>query len=104
MTRRLAQLAIGLWLFGISLAMVIRSGLGNAPWDVLHQGLANHLPITIGQAVIMMSLVVLAFLEIPLLPHSGTKWALAENQTGGVRTFSPRSRAASRWRSSKVTN
>ncbi|MEI2669733.1 MAG: hypothetical protein V9G13_01020 [Marmoricola sp.] len=70
MTRRLAQLVVGLWFFGISLAMVIRSGLGNAPWDVLHQGLANHLPITIGQAVIMMSLVVLA-LWIPLREKPG---------------------------------
>ncbi len=73
MTRRLAQLLIGLWLFGISLAMVIRSGLGNASWDVLHQGLANHLPITIGQAVILMSLLVLLF-WIPLreIPGVGT--------------------------------
>ncbi|MEZ5162106.1 MAG: hypothetical protein R2709_15940 [Marmoricola sp.] len=73
MTRRLAQLLIGLWLFGISLAMVIRSGLGNASWDVLHQGLANHLPITIGQAVILMSLLVL-LVWIPLreIPGVGT--------------------------------
>jgi len=72
-TRRLAQLLIGLWLFGISLAMVIRSGLGNASWDVLHQGLANHLPITIGQAVILMSLLVL-LVWIPLreIPGVGT--------------------------------
>ncbi len=73
MTRRLAQLVVGLWFFGISLAMVIRSGLGNAPWDVLHQGLANHLPITIGQAVILMSLLVL-LVWIPLreIPGVGT--------------------------------
>ena len=53
--------------------MMIRATLGNAPWDVLHQGLAIHLPITIGQAVILMSLVVLLF-WIPLreLPGLGT--------------------------------
>jgi uncharacterized membrane protein YczE len=39
--------------------MVIRATLGNAPWDVLHQGLAGHLPISIGTAVIAMSVVVL---------------------------------------------
>ena len=71
--RRLAQLAVGLALYGVTLGMMIRATLGNAPWDVLHQGLAIHLPITIGQAVIVMSLVVL-LLWIPLreLPGLGT--------------------------------
>lgn len=71
--RRLAQLAVGLTLYGLTLAMMIRAILGNAPWDVLHQGLAIHLPISIGTAVIAMSLVVL-LLWIPLreLPGLGT--------------------------------
>ncbi|HET6168344.1 MAG TPA: hypothetical protein VFE07_16050 [Marmoricola sp.] len=57
--RRLSQLVIGLVLYGLTLAMMIRSTLGNAPWDVLHQGLAVHLPITIGTALVAMSAVVL---------------------------------------------
>lgn len=71
--RRLTQLAVGLALYGLTLGMMIRATLGNAPWDVLHQGLAMHLPISIGQAVILMSLVVL-LLWIPLreLPGLGT--------------------------------
>jgi uncharacterized membrane protein YczE len=71
--RRLSQLAVGLALYGVTLGMMIRATLGNAPWDVLHQGMAMHLPITIGQAVILMSLVVLLF-WIPLreLPGLGT--------------------------------
>ena len=71
--RRLAQLALGLALYGVTLAMMIRATLGNAPWDVLHQGMAIHLPISIGTAVIVMSLVVL-LLWIPLseLPGLGT--------------------------------
>jgi uncharacterized membrane protein YczE len=70
---RLVQLSFGLVLYGATLAMLIRSTLGNAPWDVLHQGLAKHLPITIGQAVIGMSVVVL-LLWIPLreMPGLGT--------------------------------
>ena len=68
--RRLTQLALGLVLYGATLAMLIRSTLGNAPWDVLHQGLAEHLPITIGQAVIVMSLVVL-LLWLPLREYPG---------------------------------
>ncbi|WP_051277346.1 YitT family protein [Marmoricola sp. URHB0036] len=71
--RRLSQLALGLALYGLTLGMMIRATLGNAPWDVLHQGMAIHLPISIGQAVIVMSLVVLLF-WIPLreLPGLGT--------------------------------
>ncbi|HET9501626.1 MAG TPA: hypothetical protein VFO98_15335 [Marmoricola sp.] len=71
--RRLLQLTAGLLLYGLTLAMIIRSTLGNAPWDVLHQGLALHLPLTIGQAVVVMSIVVL-LLWIPLreLPGLGT--------------------------------
>jgi uncharacterized membrane protein YczE len=73
LTRRLSQLAFGLVLYGFTLALIIRAAIGNAPWDVLHQGLAKHLPITIGEAVIAMSLVVL-LLWIPLkeLPGLGT--------------------------------
>ena len=73
LTRRLIQLALGLVLYGVTLAMLIRATLGNASWDVLHQGMALHLPITIGTAVIVMSLVVLLF-WIPLreLPGPGT--------------------------------
>ncbi len=73
LARRLAQLAAGLVLYGLTLAMIIRAAVGNAPWDVLHQGMARHLPISIGTAVILMSLVVLLF-WIPLreLPGLGT--------------------------------
>ena len=44
-----------------------------APWDVLHSGLIQHLPITLGQAVVMVSFVVL-LLWIPLreMPGIGT--------------------------------
>lgn len=70
LTRRLTQLAIGLVLYGLTLAMMIRATLGNASWDVLHQGLASRLPISIGTAVIVMSLVVL-LLWIPLRETPG---------------------------------
>ena len=71
--RRLSQLLVGLLLYGVTLAMIIRGTLGNAPWDVLHQGLAKHLPLSIGTAVIAVSLLVL-LLWIPLreMPGLGT--------------------------------
>jgi uncharacterized membrane protein YczE len=71
--RRLSQLAVGLVLYGLTLAMIIRATLGNAPWDVLHQGMARHLPISIGTAVIAMSLVVLlAWIPLREMPGLGT--------------------------------
>ncbi len=71
--RRLVQLAVGLTLFGVSMAMVIRSVLGQLPWDVLHVGIAGHVPLSIGAVIIVMSFVVL-LLWIPLrqMPGLGT--------------------------------
>nr|WP_242679965.1 hypothetical protein [Nocardioides sp. IC4_145] len=73
MPRRLVQLYVGLVLYGVSLGMMVRSDLGLAPWDVLHSGLIRYLPITLGQAVVLMSFVVL-LLWIPLreMPGLGT--------------------------------
>lgn len=71
--RRFAQLLAGLALYGLSLAMIIRSSLGNAPWDVLHQGMARIWPISIGAAVIVMSVVVLAaWVPLRERPGAGT--------------------------------
>jgi uncharacterized membrane protein YczE len=68
--RRLPQLFVGLVLYGVSLAMMVRGDLGLAPWDVLHSGLIRHVPITLGQAVVVMSFVVLV-LWIPLRESPG---------------------------------
>jgi uncharacterized membrane protein YczE len=71
--RRLLQLYVGLVLYGASLAMMIRGDLGLAPWDVLHSGLTHHLPITIGQAVVLMSFVVLiGWIPLREMPGIGT--------------------------------
>jgi uncharacterized membrane protein YczE len=71
--RRLPQLYVGLVLYGVSLAMMIRGHLGLAPWDVLHSGLIRHLPITIGQAVVLMSFVVLiGWIPLREMPGIGT--------------------------------
>lgn len=36
---RLVWLLVGLFLYGASMAMVLRGSLGQIPWDVLHVGL-----------------------------------------------------------------
>lgn len=68
--RRLPQLVVGLLLYGASLAMMVRGALGLAPWDVLHSGFIRHVPMTIGQAVVLLSFVVL-LLWIPLREKPG---------------------------------
>ena len=68
--RRLPQLFLGLFLYGASLALMVRGALGLAPWDVLHSGFIRHVPITLGQAVVLLSFVVLLF-WIPLREQPG---------------------------------
>lgn len=68
--RRLPQLGVGLVLYGASLALMVRGDLGLAPWDVLHSGAIRHLPITLGQAVVLFSFVVL-LLWLPLRERPG---------------------------------
>jgi uncharacterized membrane protein YczE len=70
LTRRLGQLLLGLALYGVSMGLMIRSTLGQLPWDVLHYGLALHLPLTIGQVVVATSFLVL-LLWIPLRQAPG---------------------------------
>jgi uncharacterized membrane protein YczE len=68
--RRLPQLYAGLVLYGLSIAMMVTAHLGNAPWDVLHSGLARHFPITLGEALVIVSFAVMV-LWIPLRETPG---------------------------------
>ncbi|GAB3998443.1 membrane protein YczE [Nocardioides marmoraquaticus] len=71
--RRLVQLYLGLALYGMTLAMVLRATLGNAPWDVLHQGMARHLPMSVGTAIVVASgLVLLLWVPLREKPGVGT--------------------------------
>jgi uncharacterized membrane protein YczE len=72
-TRRLVQLFAGLLLYGASLAFLLRAGLGLAPWDVLHQGLAERTGATVGSMVVAVSFVVLlAWIPLRQRPGFGT--------------------------------
>jgi uncharacterized membrane protein YczE len=70
MRRRLVQLYLGLVLYGFSTSLLVLSGLGLAPWDVLHQGLAKHSSLAIGTWSIVVGLFVL-LLWIPLRERPG---------------------------------
>lgn len=70
---RLARLLVGLWLYGVSNALLMRSTLGGSPWVVFHEGAARHLPLSLGTIMVLVALVVL-LLWIPLrqMPGLGT--------------------------------
>ncbi|MFJ8694640.1 membrane protein YczE [Streptomyces roseolilacinus] len=68
--RRLTQLTAGLLLYGASSALLVRSGLGLEPWNVLHQGLSRLTGLSIGVIVTIMGAVVL-LLWIPLRQRPG---------------------------------
>ena len=67
---RLAQLLVGLLLYGLSAALLVRSRLGLDPWDVFHQGLARQTGLAIGTWVVIVSGAVL-LLWIPLRQRPG---------------------------------
>ena len=68
--RRVPQLLVGLVLFGTSMALQIRAGLGLNPWDVLHEGLTAHAPWSFGVTTAITGVLVL-LLWIPLRQRPG---------------------------------
>jgi len=70
---RLVQLYVGLVAYAVSMALVINSDLGNMPWDVLNQGLARTIGLSIGFWVIAFGLVILlAWIPLRERPGLGT--------------------------------
>ncbi|WP_446663872.1 membrane protein YczE [Flexivirga sp. B27] len=67
---RLVRLFVGLTLYGLAMAIFVRAGFGLDPWDVFHYGVAEHLGLDLGTAVILVSIPVL-LLWIPLRQWPG---------------------------------
>lgn len=71
--RRFVQLQVGLVLYGVSMALMIGSGLGLDPWDVFHQGVAEVTGLRFGWVVIAVgALVLLAWIPLRQRPGIGT--------------------------------
>ncbi|MDN3267508.1 hypothetical protein [Streptomyces sp. MA15] len=70
LVRRLFQLYAGLALYGASSALLVRSGLGLEPWNVLHQGLSERTGLSMGVVLTAVGAAVL-LLWIPLRQRPG---------------------------------
>lgn len=62
---RLFRLNLGLFIYGLALAMVVNARVGIPPWDVFAQGISIQLHTSYGIASIIVSTIVLIF-WIPL--------------------------------------
>lgn len=106
--RRFIQLIAGLVMFGVGIGLMLQSGLGLPPWDVLHQGLAERFGLSVGIWSILVSVAVL-LLWLPLrepygigtllnaiivgvlidvtvvvVPQPGPSWLAWAMQVGGI--------------------
>lgn len=106
--RKFVQLIAGLVMFGVGIGLMLQSGLGLPPWDVLHQGLAERFGLSVGIWSILVSVAVL-LLWLPLrepygigtllnaiivgvlidvtvvvVPQPGPSWLAWAMQVGGI--------------------
>ncbi len=73
LVKKLPQTIGGLVICGVGVFLVLHAGLGVSPWDVLHVGLARHLHIATGTAIIGVGVVVLLIgLLLGVRPGLGT--------------------------------
>lgn len=71
--RRFIQLQLGLCLYGVAAAAMVRSNLGLDPWNVFHQGLSLKTGMSLGTASILMGvLVMLTWIPLRQKPGLGT--------------------------------
>lgn len=71
--QRLFRLNLGLFIYGLALAMVIHASIGVPPWDVFAQGIAKQLGVSYGIASIVVSvLVLIAWIPLRVKPGVGS--------------------------------
>lgn len=54
----LGKLFLGLFLYAVGIVFTINANLGLSPWDIFHQGISKHTGITMGQASIIIGLLI----------------------------------------------
>ena len=71
--RSMTRLLLGLFIFGLSLALMVKAHIGIPPWDVLGQGISKTFGITFGQSTIVVSaIVLLAWIPLRVKPGLGS--------------------------------
>lgn len=69
----ISRLVLGFFLCASGTVLALNSNLGLSPWDVFHQGLTNMVSISMGQASIMVGLIIVALTALlGLGPGLGT--------------------------------
>jgi uncharacterized protein len=56
--KQFLRLFLGLFLYALGIVMTINANLGLAPWDVFHQGMSKVFGITMGQASMIVGVVI----------------------------------------------
>lgn len=70
---RWVRLIAGLWLFAFGLATMVGTGLGLSSWDVLHDALRAITPLSFGQVILTLSIVVVVVgVSLGIRPGPGT--------------------------------
>jgi uncharacterized membrane protein YczE len=73
LARRIIQLAVGLFAYGIAISLMVQSGIGVAPWDVLTQGISKQTGLDFGILTNIIGLaVLLCWIPIRQRPGIGT--------------------------------
>jgi len=71
--RRILQLFVGQFAYGLGAALMIRANIGLDPWDVLTQGISNRVGLSFGTLTIIIgALVLLAWIPLRQRPGFGT--------------------------------
>jgi uncharacterized membrane protein YczE len=70
---RFLKLNVGLFVYGIGIAMLVHATIGLAPWDVLAQGISKQNGLTFGKSTIAVSIMVLlAWIPLRVKPGIGS--------------------------------
>lgn len=70
---RFLKLILGLFVYGIGIAMMVHASIGLAPWDVLAQGISKQTGLSFGQSTIAVSVMVLmAWIPLKVKPGIGS--------------------------------